>query len=665
MDFKLSEFSNSVQQPIGDPDVEKIVIDGEEMKAYVFKDKILMSPGVWNQWYYSPEEMHNAYNNTDWTNTSNLALFADHQDQNTSAWIGYVRNPKMAGDDQIGDLVLVDKDYAKKLILGAKFGVSPKLAGKGVDGTVKGASYKNFSVVVDPACKTTFLNQEDKEESTETVEPVIVDKEKPKTTEKEVDMEKTDKPQEKVEEKLEDKQPETKIEPTVDKSAELIAKLSETISAGFAKVTDKIDDMEKKTEVATPAEVKVKEPATVIPLGEPIRQTVKESELGTDNTQGSFLNTDAGMVKYLQNLGRGSETFELSLEADEDSGLPWMTFTLATTATVVTDVRGTSRTAYNLLPTQWAKSVVDGGKNLMFFSNVVRQATVPKGVNDYIMPIRNKYESSWETSAEEYAIDTNVLATVLDDMDGVQFTPTRYNYRVAITQKAVNTNAIDLMRYAREEMAYKWSNDVDAAVATALAAGTAAAVGVPGTADVYGGDATSLATLRAGDTLTTDMIAKAKRVLRSKYNYYWDGGTFTKDTDFKNPWENTTDSPYVLFVAPEQEEVLLTDSQFVNAAEYGGNEVVLNGEIGKYLGCKVVVSNNAPAYANFGAGAEDGHKCMLVKSQYCGGIAWGQKPSIKAFDWPIEDKKMIIMNMEYESKVLQKDAIVRLNVTDQ
>lgn len=669
MDFKLSEFSNSVAQPIGEPDIEKIVVGGEEMRAYVFKDKILMSPGIWNGWYYSPDEIQKAYNSTDWTNASNLALFADHKDRDTSAWIGYVRNPRLVGEHQVGDLVMCDKEYAKKLMLGAKFGISPKLAGMGTDGAVKNASYKNFSVVVDPACKTTFLNEEEKpkeeiiapvecQETPQSTGPCEVCKQEPCVCEKEepeVEVDNTCKKMEqKIEAKVEEKLTETKVEQpvVVDHSAELIAKLSGTISDGFATVNKRIDDMAK------PAEV----PA--LPEGEPIRQTLKESECESSDVV-SVSSLDSGMMSYLKELGRGSETFALSMAEDKDSKLPWMTFTLASTATAVSAVRGSSRTAYNLLPTQWAKSVVDGGKNLLFFSNVVRQASVPEGTNDYIMPIRNKYEDTWETSAEEYAIDTNINATVLNDMNGVQFTPVRYNYRVAVTNKAVNTNAIDLMRYAREELAYKWSNDADAAVAAALLTGTAAANDTPGTIPIYGGDAYTTATLAAGDTLTTDLIAKGKRLLRSKYNYYWNTSTFTKDNVYKNPWENTPDAPYVLFIAPEQEEILLIDSQFVNAAEYGDNEIVLNGEIGKYLGIKVVVSNNTPAYANFGSGQNiDGHKCILVKSQYCGGLAWGQKPSIKAFDWPIEDKKMVVMNMEYVAKPLQSDAIVTLNVTD-
>lgn len=657
MDFKLSDFSNSVTQPIGEPDIEKLVVGGEEMRAYVFRDKILMSPGIWNGWYYSPEEIQKAYNSTDWTNASNLALFADHKDKDTSAWIGYVRNPRMVGEHQMGDLVFCDKDYAKKLMLGAKFGISPKLSGVGMDGAVKNSSYKNFSVVVDPACKTTFLNEE---ENKETETPIETPQESPKPPAEEgketVEDEVKKKMEPKVEAKVEEKLTETKVEQpvVVDHSAELIAKLSSSISEGFATVTKRMDEMAKPVETA---------PA--LPEGEPIRQTLKESELVSD-TEISIGGADSNMMQYLKELQSGrSETFSLSMEEDKSAKYPWMTFTLASTATAVSAVRGSSRTAYNLLPTQWAKAVIDGGKNMLHFTNVVRQASVPEGTNDYIMPIRKKYEDTWETSAEEYAIDTNVAATVLNDMEGIQFTPVRYNYRVAITNKAVNTNQIDLMRYSREELAYKWANDVDAAVAAALLTGTAAANDTPGTIPIYGGDAVSTATLAAGDTLTTDLIAKGKRLLRSKYNYYWNGGTFTKDNVLKNPWENTADSPYVLFIAPEQEEVLLTDSQFINAAEYGDNEVVLNGEVGKYLGVKVVVSNNTPAYANFGGGGNvDGHKCILAKSQYCGGIAWGQKPKIQAFDWPIEDKKMVVMNLDYVAKPLQSDAIVTLNVTD-
>ena len=53
-----------------------------------------------------------------------------------------------------------------------------------------------------------------------------------------------------------------------------------------------------------------------------------------------------------------------------------------------------------------------------------------------------------------------------------------------------------------------------------------------------------------------------------------------------NDWE-----PFALVISSEHKKDLRTDSQFTNAAEYGSDEVVLNGEIGMYLGLRIVVSN--------------------------------------------------------------------------
>ena len=47
----------------------------------------------------------------------------------------------------------------------------------------------------------------------------------------------------------------------------------------------------------------------------------------------------------------------------------------------------------------------------------------------------------------------------------------------------------------------------------------------------------------------------------------------------------------VLVIHPQQENPLLKDSQFVDASIYGGREVLMNGEIGKYLGLRVISYN--------------------------------------------------------------------------
>jgi len=694
MDFNLSEYGSAFQQAIGKPLVEKVEFDNEEMKAYVFPNKKLMSPGVWNRMYYSPEELRAAYGQTDWNDARNVALFADHEDVKTSSWVGYVRNPRMDGDHLLGDLVVVDKEFAQKLAFGAKFGISPKIQGKNLDGAVVGSSYMNFSFVTDPACKTTWLNkQEEKKDEEEKEEDKKKElgcgpKEKLEEEDESNPQDKKKKPEvttmaDEKEQPIEEAA-ETKVDDVGKTLADSITtgmkEISEGMKAGFDGISSKLDSLKAEEPAEEPAEKepapeadeppaeKLEQESETIQMeqitDEPAPVAVKGTEAGSAVKE--YKNADEGMLAYLQHLGGTSDEFDLSMEIDNEDRSPYMSFTLSSTATAVASTQGSAITSpYRLNPILWAKTLVDGGKNLMFFKNAVREAAVPKGHKTLIMPRRNKYEDTWEASAEEYNVATDILATEINDMEGVEFTPTRYNYRIAITNKNININAVDLMRYGREELAYKWANDVDAAIATGLVGASAADNDTPGAMDLYGGDATSLATLEAGDTLDTDMIAEGIKLLKSKWNYYWTGGELTKDDTYKNPWQNDSSGAFMLFMAPEQTEDLTTDSQFVNASEYGTNEVVLKGEIGQYLGVKIIESNNTPAYANFGNGEDiDGHKLLLVKSQYCGGLAWGQKPSIKAFDWPIQDQKQVVLNLEYDTEPIQADAIVRLNVTD-
>lgn len=55
-----------------------------------------------------------------------------------------------------------------------------------------------------------------------------------------------------------------------------------------------------------------------------------------------------------------------------------------------------------------------------------------------------------------------------------------------------------------------------------------------------------------------------------------------------------TDGRYVA-VSPEFEALILGDARFVDAGKYGSNVPIMNGEIGRALGFRVLVSNNLPA----------------------------------------------------------------------
>ena len=121
----------------------------------------------------------------------------------------------------------------------------------------------------------------------------------------------------------------------------------------------------------------------------------------------------------------------------------------------------------------------------------------------------------------------------------------------------------------------------------------------------------------------------------------------------------------------DQQNTLEKDSQFVNAAEYGSNEIVLNGEIGKYLGVKIIDTENTPKYA-IGDAAPDGGsvwavagtRCIMAKANAAAALVWGIKPRLHIFDYPRELEQDFVLEMSYASSTIHNDALVFADVAD-
>jgi hypothetical protein len=133
---------------------------------YIREHVRLITPGVWNGLRYTDGLIAEAYNNTDWTDPKNRALYVDHPERQRPGtsdprmWIGEVRNIDLVGNELYGDLIVVDKPMAMKLAFGAKFGLSPSLFGAKPDGSgnIGWATYKNFALVLDPAIEGNYVN---------------------------------------------------------------------------------------------------------------------------------------------------------------------------------------------------------------------------------------------------------------------------------------------------------------------------------------------------------------------------------------------------------------------------------------------------------------------------------------------------------------------------
>lgn len=130
---------------------------------YIEKNKILMSPGTWNGYFYSKEEIRNGFKNTNWEERANKNLFLDHGDNKAGEWVGEITN-QMVDESGVltGDLVIYDPVTATKLSYGKpKMGISPKVRGDSDGRAMKNFAYENFSIVINPAVKTAWINNSD------------------------------------------------------------------------------------------------------------------------------------------------------------------------------------------------------------------------------------------------------------------------------------------------------------------------------------------------------------------------------------------------------------------------------------------------------------------------------------------------------------------------
>jgi len=348
--------------------------------------------------------------------------------------------------------------------------------------------------------------------------------------------------------------------------------------------------------------------------------------------------------------------------------------------TTTTAVRGSSRTAYNLEPTKWVEEINEAAQLSHYFAQGISETVVPQGHKDAIFPYRSKFLKSVRTGGSggdwQAVVSEGVAVnyTKLDNMDGVHITPASKNGGVAISYDAIRTNRLDLVKFAKDELTYHKGEKLDKDVAYAYATATAATSTASGAQTIYGGDAQAESALDAGDVLTTAHIAEGIRKLKSKVCKYWTPSSPAAEQTSsaeKNPWTNTKLTPFVIYISSAQEEELLNDSQFVNASEYGSNDVLLNGEIGKYLGVKVVVTENTPSFTTstqFDGGSNAGvagHRCILTIPNKAMGLAWGLKPKIHIFDYPSQLEKRLIIEMSYAAGVIHSDAIVFIDVADQ
>ena len=347
------------------------------------------------------------------------------------------------------------------------------------------------------------------------------------------------------------------------------------------------------------------------------------------------------------------------------------------------DVRGTEvRNAYGTEPAIWLQKILDAAKVRFFFLNFCYITELQQGQKEIVIPMRKKYLGAsgvtYETSTP--ADGTAVESTVLDNLEGVVISPVMQASRITISNYAIRVNAVDLIRAAQEELIYSIGDKVDQYIAVIIGNALGSSSTVPGATTLFGGSATADGGLAAGDVMTTDLVADGRKALMSRYKEYRASNTgaaggatgAVSGTVLGNPWISTPDGPFVLFIGPSQELAFLKDSQFVNAAEYGSNKVIMNGEIGEYIGVKIISTNNVEQIATGAEGPDAATanaavnitRCIMLKAQKAAAFCWGKQPSLKFWDNVPQVSQDVVMEAAYAAAVVFPDAIVFIDVAD-
>lgn len=131
----------------------------DDIQVLVKENWTLMSPGIANNLEYDAFVIEDAYKNTIWDRKT-CSLFIDHYPNQVDTWVGEIKNPHIENGELKGDVYIYDINLINKIKAGAKFGISPELEGIEEDGKMQEFKFLNFSVVFEPAVKTTYLNSD-------------------------------------------------------------------------------------------------------------------------------------------------------------------------------------------------------------------------------------------------------------------------------------------------------------------------------------------------------------------------------------------------------------------------------------------------------------------------------------------------------------------------
>lgn len=335
------------------------------------------------------------------------------------------------------------------------------------------------------------------------------------------------------------------------------------------------------------------------------------------------------------------------------------------------DSRGTSGTVYGNQPIMWGGELSSGAQKTLVFLSAVYEDKLPEGRGQYAARYIGLPDSAdTVTVTQNEGVAADLSNTEYNEPTTVYIEPAPYYINSIIGYSAERKNIDMIDERQADTMSYAYADKVDQYIASALASATEMSNTVRGAQLIYGAGKTSDSAITSADLLSISLVNEAENRLRKKDAFYWNSTVLTKSALTKNTWRNSADDPFVLVIGPDQIKAFREQSNFISANQYGSNEVLLNGEIGKTLfGTRIVVSDNIPT-TSANAEAWDGTtnttvdiaRCFLMKGSAAYVFVWGQEPTFQKMESPTRLGTVLRVWGMYAGSVLHADAIVKIDV---
>ena len=299
---------------------------------------------------------------------------------------------------------------------------------------------------------------------------------------------------------------------------------------------------------------------------------------------------------------------------------------------------------------KWLAEIVRFGEALRVLDQfaIINRDLVGKDGDSVRIPINTSHLSITNSHTEG---EVRTL-TEMTNLETVSITVTSSDFlrgAIRIGKNIASMSKVDLVSQAKFTVAQDLADDVDLALMTVIQATDV-------TKHVFGGassnaDASDLAN---GDVLTTDLIV--------------DGMVEIENDNFV---------PKIFVIGTPQHGILRKDSQFVNASEYGSRDVILKGEVGEYLGLKIIAVTNANfAFASSNPDTSDGsnwgatgHSCPMIGESKGGkpvgyALVWKEMPATDMEFLKDEAATQVYYDQAFKGGIVQPKAIAHVKVTD-